>query len=51
MKYSIANEYTKTPGVRTGLYSGEDFREKVLIKLLKNLEENDILIIHYSTFL
>ena len=46
MKYSIANEYTKTPGVRTGLYSGEDFREKVLIKLLKNLQDNDILTIN-----
>lgn len=45
MIYSIAKEYTKAPGVRKGPYSGEDFREKILIKLLKNLKENETLTI------
>lgn len=45
MRYSIAKEYTKTPGVRTGLFSGEDFRQKILIELLQNLDDDELLTI------
>lgn len=46
LKYSIADQYTKTPGGRKGDYSGEDFRIKVLHGLyLKAKKENKKLII------
>lgn len=44
--YSIAKEYTKNPGARykeQGPYSGEDFREKVLLPFFNTRKENDIL--------
>lgn len=41
--YSIANDYTDTPGPRyesEGLYSGENFRNQVLLKLIKEAKQN-----------
>lgn len=41
--YSIANDYTDTPGPRyesEGLYSGENFRNQVLLKLIEEAKQN-----------
>lgn len=44
--YNIAENYTKSPGIRTGKYSGEDFREKILKPLFLSLEEEEKLTIN-----
>ena len=44
--YCIAKEYTKNPGARyktQGVYSGEDFREKILEPFFKNKNAGDVL--------
>lgn len=46
MIYEIAKQYTKSPGIRTGKFSGEDFREKVLKNLISQLKEDEVLIIN-----
>ena len=49
--YNIATEYTKNPGARyikQGPYSGEDFREKVLVPFFKNKNKGDILEINLN---
>lgn len=46
MIYNIAQQYTKTPGIRRGEFSGEDFRENVLKGLLKNLKTGETLTIN-----
>ena len=43
MIISIANDYTKSPGGRyisDGAYSGEDFRERILLPAFKTCQEN-----------
>lgn len=45
-KYSIANEYSKNPGARykkQGPYSGEDFRETVLVPFFNTKKDGDLL--------
>ena len=45
-KYSIAKEYSQNPGARyskQGPYSGEDFRNKVLVPFFENKKEGDIM--------
>ncbi len=46
MIYNIAQQYTKTPGIRRGEFSGEDFRENILKELLKNLKTGETLTIN-----
>nr|DAJ31725.1 MAG TPA: protein of unknown function DUF4325 [Caudoviricetes sp.] len=46
MIYNIAQQYTKTPGIRRGEFSGEDFRENILKELLKNLKAGETLTIN-----
>lgn len=44
MRINIANDYTDTPGGRyisQGPFSGEDFRNKILIPALKNAISNN----------
>jgi len=44
----IADEYTQTPGarfIRQGEYSGEDFRERLLIPRFENASQNGIILL------
>lgn len=44
MKYSIAEQYTKSPGVRKGKYSGEDFRKTILKPILDQLGDEMLIV-------
>lgn len=44
MTINIANDYTKSPGGRyiiEGEYSGEDFRERILLPAFEKCQSND----------